>query len=626
MADYRQGTGGYELTWQDISTPCAQVPNTISISHLYKNLIISFSGVLQSAPALLGPWKDTSNISPTSVLVTEIEQFYRAKSVKTIAFEYLGSNGNMAPILYTNSSGEFSQVLAFAGQVQLFVTNDPSVMSVQSFAESYGGQIIAQIPSLGYYLVKVAPGDESRFISLANDDVNIGLAVPNIPLVPFSDIVALSDIIGPNGQLPGSDPFSKNDPSVGNNTALYHPDDYHNTTIACGSRFLSHGALTQPYASQGLSGTGEQIDISLSSSQDMVMALDVIRLSIMNNPSRRNVVSLSWGTSGISQADLLRGIVLLLAHLKPADLQRTVFVVAAGNGPGNGTKPGYDFSAAITYLHKNFPTVFGASPHMIVVGGQGPTSGYDPNLNYAQVSVDADGLPLMVYALARNVPVIPDEVCTVDGTSLAAASTSSIIAQLLAGNPTLSLEQVTAAFMQAARSNPKSPNWVPTVSQVEQVLNPPTTVRSHTMTSVPGVKDDCSTPPSVYTFPPSAAEADSWLLVDNVQAGSAIEWDWYRPDGVLYTSSIENFPNAGSFCVAMPLFIAGYVPSSRPGIWSVKVFYNKTQLLFSESFVITGLGRCDGLAPVNACGPCNSSGDCGGGDCWTSSPIPPFCQ
>jgi uncharacterized repeat protein (TIGR02543 family) len=287
--------------------------------------------------------------------------------------------------------------------------------------------------------------------------------------------------------------------------------------------------------------------------------------------------------------------------------------------------------------------------------------------------------------------------CPYSGTSFAAPAVSGLIAQLLAANPTLTVAQVTAAFMQAAANNGY---WKPTFGMVNTILNtpnysltvttagtgggtvtanppgasytsgttvvltavpnsgssfvgwsgdaagtsstvavlmdanksitatfnqnPPTTVRSHTMTSVPGTTAGCPAPPSVYTFPPTAAEADSWLLIDYVQAGSAVQWDWYRPDGVFYTSSIENFPNRGSFCVAMPLFIEGYVPSGTPGTWFVQVFYNQT-LLFRESFQITGLGHCDGLSPVNACGPCNTSADCGGGDCWTSSPIPPFC-
>jgi len=44
-------------------------------------------------------------------------------------------------------------------------------------------------------------------------------------------------------------------------------------------------------------------------------------------------------------------------------------------------------------------------------------------------------------------------------------------------------------------------------------------------------------------------------------------------------------------------------------------------------------GHCDGLAPSNACGACtctpnvncSSSPQCGGDDCWTSGPTPPFC-
>jgi len=44
-------------------------------------------------------------------------------------------------------------------------------------------------------------------------------------------------------------------------------------------------------------------------------------------------------------------------------------------------------------------------------------------------------------------------------------------------------------------------------------------------------------------------------------------------------------------------------------------------------------GRCSADSPANACaactcvpGHCNPSSQCGGGDCWTSSSVPPFCN
>lgn len=388
------------------------------------------------------------------------------------AFVYTGTNQITQLIGYTNKSGIYDQVEAFSGEVQLFVTNGITPSAVQGFAQIHGGAIIGQIPSMGYYLVSVMPGTESSFISAANNKAYVLQAIPDMPLDTYSDVVDLSGLIGPNGELPVVDPFPAAGPVVGNNTLLYVPDLYNRGTIACGSGFFVHGQFMDYIASENLSGTGEQIDIDFTGNQmegyqQMASAIDQALNDIIDHPNGRAVINMSFGfgQSAQSEGEFLRFLAGTLNDMSiqaPDAFQRTLFVVAAGNSS-------FDLSANLLSLHHDFPGIFGASPNMIVVGAQGNTSGYYANFNHSSVPNDPSGNPLMVYAPGVNIPLYPAGGCTGNGTSEAAAATSGLIAQMLAANTNLTLAQVTRAFMRAATNN-ANPNWLPAPSDVQQAI------------------------------------------------------------------------------------------------------------------------------------------------------------
>ena len=134
-----------------------------------------------------------------------------------------------------------------------------------------------------------------------------------------------------------------------------------------------------------------------------------------------------------------------------------------------------NLSHSLEKLHYDYTNVFGlgGSPHMIIVGAQGDATGtIDAGDNYTTDSVDTNGNPLMVYAPASNIPLYPaggTNVCTGNGTSLATPAVSSLIAQMLAANPNLTLGQNTEAFMDAAEEN-TSPYWMPSTGAVQQVI------------------------------------------------------------------------------------------------------------------------------------------------------------
>lgn len=86
--------------------------------------------------------------------------------------------------------------------------------------------------------------------------------------------------------------------------------------------------------------------------------------------------------------------------------------------------------------------------------------------------------------------------------------------------------------------------------------------------------------PGTTALHSSASEVCSWLRFTNVVNGFEMLWEWYRPDGTLYTSSISSLPDPGfgyyygwATC-GSTMYIDGFEPSWTPGQWTVK-YYTK---------------------------------------------------
>ena len=412
-------------------------------------------------------------------------------AILNFAFDYIGTYLNPQIITYTNKSGQIVEASGFPGQVQLFVTSNATPSVIQAFAQANGGSVIAQIPPAGYYLVSVTPGDEASFITAANANSSVLLSFPSVPETFLSDVVDLRGLLGPNGELPVVSPFSNNG-LVGNNTYLYVPDRFASSAsdFPCKDGYITHGAAVDYLASHNLAGTGEQINVDpvpavgtvqCTAPNDYMAAYKMALDDLASHPSGRGVVNISTGPGPICPQNVYSNNVViwftslaeLLNKLPSNVLQRVVFVVAAGNGDCNGN--GVDLSHSLEKLHYDYTNVFGlgGSPHMIIVGAQGDATGtIDAGDNYTTDSVDTNGNPLMVYAPASNIPLYPaggTNVCTGNGTSLATPAVSSLIAQMLAANPNLTLGQNTEAFMDAAEEN-TSPYWMPSTGAVQQVI------------------------------------------------------------------------------------------------------------------------------------------------------------
>jgi len=397
------------------------------------------------------------------------------------AFNYKGNYPSPGPITYTDISGQSMQVLAYPGQVQLFVNPTTSTPTITSLVQTNGGTIIGQIPSFGYYLISVTAGEENAFITSVNANANVKFAIPN-SLIQKTDVVDLSTLEGPNGELPTVPNLKA---QVGDGVYLYVPDDYVNASMTCGTSLIAHGNGTDYVASRNLSGTGQQMNIFAIAGTTVrpndVASANAITLQDMTfNATGRAVVNLSLQGAyedvnhnpltaaqyRANERNLLWNYAAqlnALAQVSPGSFNQTVFIISAGNGVGNMGSSGLDLTSEIQQLHAAFPLVFpsGQGPHMIIVGGtQQNSTAVDTGFNYSTINGD------IVYAPARHVQVSASG-CTADGTSFAAPAVANLIASVLAANPNSTVGQVTLAFMNAYRNK----GYVlPTVNDINSQL------------------------------------------------------------------------------------------------------------------------------------------------------------
>ena len=104
--------------------------------------------------------------------------------------------------------------------------------------------------------------------------------------------------------------------------------------------------------------------------------------------------------------------------------------------------------------------------------------------------------------------------------------------------------------------------------------------------TTPAGGSGCAVPPPSDAFLTASSQAEVWFLVSYANAGDQAVANWYAPNGSLYTSaSWAPVSSAGSFCFWDSIDIAGNMPASEPGNWSVTLNWNGS-LLFELQFTI----------------------------------------
>ena len=148
-----------------------------------------------------------------------------------------------------------------------------------------------------------------------------------------------------------------------------------------------------------------------------------------------------------------------------------------------------------------------------------------------------------------------------------------------------------------------------TVTQSGSGGPPPFTVLAHKMAGPPD-PNSCTAPVAKYNFSATDTYAYQWASFSGVQAGDVVKWEFYQPNGSLFTSTQTNFTVSGNTCdwAWGRLQIAGTSAASLTGDWQVRVLYNNAQI-FTETFRITaGANTCPTVSGRNpSSGPVGSS-------------------
>jgi hypothetical protein len=371
-------------------------------------------------------------------------------------FAYTGNYASGSNITYADSTGASRTIFAVPGQVQFMVTPGSNLTVVKALVAANHGTIEAQLPALGHYLVSVESGKESEFIANIGIALDVTYKAPHFLIDSSSDYVDLSALLGPNGELPTMPNISA---LVGDETYLYVLDNY----------IKFHGVPVDNVASNGISGTGQQINIFKDGNSkimpfDIAAATDILYKNITFNSTGRAVINFSqqgaWGDAQerpFSEAQyrdneeaFLEYKCALLESLRQTNsdvFERTAFVVSAGNGVGNSGTAGLDLSEKISELREKYSHLFSPDgPHIIIVGGEDANGNVDTGFNYSSTPGD------MIYAPGRGVRVDASGT-TLDGTSFAAPQLTNLLIRLLAANPDRTIGEITKALREAALEN-----------------------------------------------------------------------------------------------------------------------------------------------------------------------------
>ncbi len=112
-------------------------------------------------------------------------------------------------------------------------------------------------------------------------------------------------------------------------------------------------------------------------------------------------------------------------------------------------------------------------------------------------------------------------------------------------------------------------------------------------------ENSCAAPKPAAAFPASQRQAFLWFTAERVRAGDRLRVEWLEPAGnVSQSAEYTDLPSSPALCFVTQLPIAGFAPSTRPGVWTVRV-EGDGRTLFSRQFRIEA-GPRGGLSATRA--------------------------
>jgi hypothetical protein len=419
-----------------------------------------------------------------------------------------------SPISYTTSAGQaLTSNFGYPGFVEIITMPSTAATTVTAAILANGGSVSAAIPRLGLYVAKVQQGQEAAFLRslYANSWLEDGA-----PLSPVTDAA----------QLVAIDSFSAR-PNTTNPCAQYHgkhvagvmarAGDSVSTVDTGGWITLGSFAFHQSFYPRIAGLMTQQMESAFQNGQTAVINISIQSMESGAQPSTDQVNCTSGICNDVRREQLLFFMNLFQA-LEFADSKvagNTLVVMASGNA-------GVDVDTQLQGLKTQFPNAW---KRLVIVGATDQTGAIDTHFNSSGAN--------MAYALGVGVNSLGDS-CS--GTSFAAPEVSRILYEMWLGAPSLTSDQVVAAFKTALVSCPGAAS---TGNIVPQGIGGGPTPAGFTTCAVAQAKSiasggsspDCTYNAQTASYDPTSAAPSSTLMDPSYNCAG---WYWQGARGANY--------------------------------------------------------------------------------------------
>ncbi len=388
------------------------------------------------------------------------------------------SVSSLYQVTYTDKQrGLVVTVASLPGQVSVITTSATTpATTIDALALQNGGTPLVGQGTQCYYIFSVAAGTEARFISAMSASSLVLDAFPNLqfqtanaPPAPHHPKLFRSEGLArqstyalvPRPRSSWRTLGASGVPSVGNGTNLITIDNFKEPEPACPDS--THGQTVQAFASNGLSGHGQALDIASGAFHSVNEVMNQA-ITTGNAAGGNTIINVSLQAALVvdgknnpnyqaSQEAFIQGLATnLAAQLASGNLDNVSVVLAAGNGQ-------VSLDAILSSLYKQFPQLFNDG-HFVVVTGSGKPGACSPGSSKVS-NTTSKPFPNVVSAPDEDVPipVTPslgvDCSGTVTGTSFAAPAVSnSLITALQHGGGKPLKQIVPQALMNNAVIDP----------------------------------------------------------------------------------------------------------------------------------------------------------------------------
>lgn len=333
----------------------------------------------------------------------------------------------LKPVPYVTKSGDsLVAPSAYPGYVYVFTDGAREVEAIGIFIANRG-TIVASMPDAGIYVVQVAEGSESAFLSTVYKSRWVESAIPVSP-PQIAEIYVHDSGCTSNGELDCGDNHcvitSLGAGRLGGSVVTTEM-----LVTKAGNLLLKERMMREQ-----LRAGGKNVVISLS--------LQSALSGELVSEDRTGCLSVECRSVRDAQKNFFLGYLKVLnEEMKkcPSKAKHFMISIAAGNA-------GVDLDAEIEDLREKYPAAF---EHLMIVGGADKNGGIEKDFNH--LTYNQGFPPEMIYALSDDVPVSRgnEVVAVCSGTSFSTPEVSAILDYIWRQVPDVTAKDLKSAMFGA---------------------------------------------------------------------------------------------------------------------------------------------------------------------------------